>query len=316
MVQTMKPTKTIKHRSTRIHETRQDRIFNAINLIFWIIVLAIVLYPLWLILIASVSDPDAVVAGEVLFWPKDFSTIGYDAVFQYKELWTSYANSIFYTVVGSLLSVMITLAAAYSLSRKFAGKKFINLVITFTMFFSGGLIPIFLNVRDLGLYNTRTIMILMNLVSVWNLMVARTYIQTSIPNELYEAAVMDGANHFTYFFKCVLPLSGTIIAVLSVYYGVARWNDYFTGLVFLRNRSYLPLQTILREILASLSISGSSETFFAAYADNLSGLQDAMRKAEVAKYCCIVVSTVPAVLLYIFMQKYFVKGVMIGSLKG
>ena len=225
---------------------------------------------------ASVSDPDAVLAGEVLFWPKGFSLMGYEAVFQHSELWQSYLNSIIYTVLGSALSVIVSLAAAYALSRKFAGKAFVNFLITFTMFFSGGLIPIFLN----------------------------------------EAAVMDGADHFTYFFRCVLPLSGTIIAVLSVYYGVARWNDYFTGLVFIRNRAYLPLQTVLREILASLSISGSSDTFFAAYADNLGGLQEAMRKAEVAKYCCIVVSTVPAIVLYIFMQKYFVKGVMIGSLKG
>jgi putative aldouronate transport system permease protein len=303
-------------RGIRIKETGHDRVFNVINMIFWIIVLFLTLYPLWLVLIASVSDPDAVLAGEVFLWPKDFSWMGYEAVFQYSELWTSYLNSIFYTVVGSALSVIISLAAAYSLSRKFAGKRFVNFLITFTMFFSGGLIPIFLNVRNLGLYDTRTVMILMNLVSVWNLMVARTYIQSTIPNDLYEAAVMDGADHFTYFFRCVLPLSGTIIAVLSVYYGVARWNDYFTGLVFIRTRSYLPLQTILREILASLSISGSSDTFFAAYADNLGGLQEAMRKAEVAKYCCIVVSTVPAVVLYIFMQKYFVKGVMIGSLKG
>ncbi len=308
--------KTKEMHGVKVRETRQDQIFNIANLIFWFIVLFITLYPLWLILIASVSDPDAVLAGEVIWWPKGFSWMGYEAVFQYDELWTSYANSVFYTLVGSALSVVITLAAAYSLSHKFAGKKFLNLAITFTMFFSGGLIPIFLNVRDLGLYNTRIILILMNMVSVWNLMVARTYIQTSIPYELYEAAVMDGSNHFTYFLRCVLPLSGTIIAVLSVYYGVARWNDYFTGLVFLRNREYLPLQTILREILASLQISGSSETFFAAYADNLGGLQEAMRKAEVAKYCCIVVSTVPAVLLYVFMQKYFVKGVMIGSLKG
>ncbi len=309
-----KITKEVK--GIRIHETKSDKAFNAINLFFWIVVLFITLYPLWLIIIASVSDPDAVLAGEVIWWPKDFSTMGYEAVFQYKELWTSYVNSIVYTVGGSVLSVLITLASAYALSRTFSGKRVVNLLITFTMFFSGGLIPIFLNVKSLGLYNSRTVMILMNAVSVWNLMVARTYIQSSIPNELYEAAVMDGANHFTYFFKCVLPLSGTIIAVLSVYYGVAKWNDYFTGLVFLSNRDYLPLQTILREILASLSISGSSETFFAAYADNLGGLQEAMRKAEVAKYCCIVVSTVPAVLLYIFMQKYFVKGVMIGSLKG
>ena len=302
-------------RGVRVKETRADQIFNIANILFWLAVLFITLYPLWLIIIASVSDPDAVLAGEVIWWPKGFSWMGYEAVFQYDELWTSYANSVFYTVAGSALSVVITLAAAYALSHKFAGKKFINLAITFTMFFSGGLIPIFLNIRDLGLYNTRIVMILMNLVSVWNLMVARTYIQTSIPHELYEAAVMDGSNHFTYFIKCVLPLSGTIIAVLSVYYGVSRWNDYFTGLVFLRNRAYLPLQTVLREILASLSV-GNSDSFFESYADNLGGLTEALRKAEVAKYCCIVVSTVPAVILYIFMQKYFVKGVMIGSLKG
>ena len=303
-------------RQNRVRETGKDRVFNVINIIFWIIVLFIVLYPLWLILIASVSDPDAVLQAKVLDLPVDFSLMGYEAVFQYKELWGSYLNSIIYTVVGSGLSVVVTLAAAYSLSRKFAGKKLVNLAITFTMFFSGGLIPIFLNIRDLGLYNTRAVMILMNLVSVWNLMVARTYIQTSIPNDLYEAAVIDGADHFTYFFRCVLPLSGTIVAVLAVYYGVARWNDYFTGLVMLRDRDLYPLQLVLREILASLTSTGSSDTFFAAYADNLGGLQEALRKAEVAKYCCIVVSTVPAILLYVFMQKYFVKGVMIGSLKG
>jgi len=308
--------KTKEMRGMKVRETRADQIFNIVNLIFWLVVLFVILYPLWLILIASVSDPDAVLAGEVIWWPKNFSWMGYEAVFQYDELWSSYANSIFYTLVGSALSVVITLAAAYALSHKFSGKRFINLAITFTMFFSGGLIPIFLNVRDLGLYNTRAILILMNLVSVWNLMVARTYIQSSIPYELYEAAIMDGSNHFTYFIKCVLPLSGTIVAVLCVYYGVARWNDYFTGLVFLRNREYYPLQTILKEILATLSVSADSDSFFAAYADNLGGLQEAMRKAEVAKYCCIVVSTVPAVILYIFMQKYFVKGVMIGSLKG
>ena len=279
---------SLKHRKrNRIRETRKDRIFNTFNLLFWILVLFIVLYPLWLILIASVSDPDAVLQAKVLLWPVDFSLMGYETVLQNSELLRSYVNSIFY-----------------------------NLLIVFTMFFSGGLIPIFMNIRNLGLYNTRAIMILMNLVSVWNLMVARTYIQTTIPEDLYEAAVIDGSNHFTYFFKCVLPLSGTIVAVLSVYYGVARWNDYFTAQVMLRDRALFPLQRVLREILASLTSTGSSDTFFAAYADNLGGLQAALRKAEVAKYCCIVVATVPAVFLYIFMQKYFVKGVMIGSVKG
>ena len=301
---------------TVIRETKQDRIFNGINVIFWVIILGIVLYPLWLILIASVSDPDAVLDGRVLFLPVDFSLMGYEAVFQYNELWGSYGNSIFYTVVGAGLSVIVTMMAAYSLSNHFAGKKAVNLAITVTMFFSGGLIPIFLNIRDLGLYNTRTAIILVNTVSVWNLMVARTYIQSSIPHELYEAAVMDGSDHITYFIRCVLPLSGTILAVLAVYYAVSRWNDYFTGLVFLRDRSKYPLQTILREILASLSSTGNSDSFFEAYADNLGGLQEALRKAQVAKYCCIVVSTLPCVALYMLMQKYFVKGVMIGSLKG
>lgn len=228
--------KETEARGIRIRETGADRAFNILNIVFWVIVLLIVLYPLWLILIASVSDPDAVLAGQVLLLPVDFSLMGYQAVFEYRELWSSYVNSLFYTLAGTSLSVIISMAAAYALSRKFHGRKIVNLLITFTMFFSGGLVPIFLNVRDLGLYNTRTVIILMNLVSVWNLMVARTYIQSSIPNELYEAAVMDGSDHFTYFFRCVLPLSGTIIAVLCVYYGVARWNDYFTGLQYRRSK--------------------------------------------------------------------------------
>ncbi len=299
-----------------IIKSRGDRLFDGINLGFWILVLALTLYPLWIIIIASVSDPDAILAGRVLIWPADFSMIGYQAVFKHKELWNSYFNALIYTLFGTLLSVSVTMMGAYGLSRKFTGKKLVNFIIVFTMFFTGGLIPIFLNVRDLGLYNTRAILILINSVSVWNLMVARTYMQSTLPNELYEAAVIDGANHFSYFFKIVLPLSGTIIAVLSVYYGVARWNDYFSAMVFIRDRSKLPLQTVLREIIATLTTSTSNESFFSAYADDIKGMTDAMRQAAVAKYCTIVVSTGPAVLLYLFMQKYFVKGVMIGSLKG
>jgi putative aldouronate transport system permease protein len=275
-----------------------------------------IIYPLWFIIIASVSDPDAVIAGNVLFWPKDFSMIGYEAVFEHKELLNSYKNSIFYTIAGTALSVIVTMMAAYALSRKFAGKKAVNFYFVFTMFFTGGLIPQFLMNQRLGLHDTVILMIIINSVSIWNLMVARTYVSMNIPDELYEAAVMDGATHFTYFFSTVLPLSGTIIAVLCVYYGVARWNDYFTALVYIRDRSKLPLQTILREIIATLSSSTSTDAFFSAYANDTKGMTDAIRKAAVAKYCCIVVSTAPAVILYIFMQKYFIKGVMLGSLKG
>ena len=301
---------------TKIKKTRGDRIFDTINTVIWSVLLVLILYPLWLIVIASVSNPDAVVAGRVLFYPVDFSLIGYEAVFQHRELWNSYFNAVEYTLAGSALSVMVTMMAAYALTRRFAGKKFFNFMFVFTMFFTGGLIPTYLTMQSLGLRDTRALMILINCVSVWNLMVARTYIHATVPNELYEAAVLDGANHFSYFLRVVLPLSGTIIAVLCVYYGVARWNDYFTALVYIRDRAKLPLQTILREVLATLQTSVASESFFSAYADDIKGMTEAIRKAEVAKYCCIVVSTAPAVILYIFMQKYFVKGIMIGSLKG
>ncbi len=303
-------------RTNHIKKTRGDRIFDTINTSVWVVILALILYPLWLIIIASVSDPDAVVAGRVLLYPVDFSLMGYEAVFQQKELWNSYLNAVYYTLAGSSLSVIVTLMAAYALTRRFVGKNLFSFMFVFTMFFTGGLIPTFLTMRDLGLRDTRALMILINCVSVWNLMVARTYIKTTIPNELYEAAVLDGANHISYFVRVVLPLSGTIVAVLSVYYGVARWNDYFTALVYIRDRAKLPLQTILREILATLQTSTSTDSFFSAYANDVKGMTDAIRKAQVAKYCCIVVSTAPAVLLYIFMQKYFVKGIMIGSLKG
>jgi putative aldouronate transport system permease protein len=306
----------VKGTAVKVKKTIGDKTFDVLNGIFWVTALFAIIYPLWFIIIASVSDPDAVIAGNVLFWPKDFSMIGYEAVFEHKELLNSYKNSIFYTIAGTALSVIVTMMAAYALSRKFAGKKAVNFYFVFTMFFTGGLIPQFLMNQRLGLHDTVILMIIINSVSIWNLMVARTYVSMNIPDELYEAAVMDGATHFTYFFSTVLPLSGTIIAVLCVYYGVARWNDYFTALVYIRDRSKLPLQTILREIIATLSSSTSTDAFFSAYANDTKGMTDAIRKAAVAKYCCIVVSTAPAVILYIFMQKYFIKGVMLGSLKG
>jgi putative aldouronate transport system permease protein len=293
-----------------------NRIFYIFNTIFWIIIMFLILYPLYLVIIASVSDPDAIVRGEVIWHPVDFSLIGYKAIFKYSAMIRSYGNSIVYTFVSVAISIGVTLSAAYTLSRpKFIGKGLLNFYIIFTMFFSGGLIPTFLVMKDIGLYNNPLIMILMGSVSVWNLMVARTYIQTSIPNELYEAAMLDGASHFQYFFKIVLPLCKTIIAVLAVYYGVSKWNDYFTGLVYIRDRQWLPLQTVLREILATLQVDKSGD-YMLSMADSAASMNEAVRIANVAKYCIIVVATGPVVILYGFMQKYFEKGVMIGSLKG
>ncbi|MDE6918563.1 MAG: carbohydrate ABC transporter permease [Lachnospiraceae bacterium] len=302
--------KSLKNMST------SNRIFYIFNTIFWIVFMFLILYPLYLVCIASVSDPDAIVRGEVIWHPVDFSLIGYSAVLKYSEFWSSYGNSILYTGVGICISIAVTLAAAYALSRKhFPGKKLINLYFIITMFFGGGLIPTFLVMRDIGLYNTRWVMILMGCVNVWNLMVARTYIQNSIPEELYEAAMLDGATHFQYFGKVVLPLSKTIIAVLAVYYGVTKWNDYFTGLVYLRDRALLPLQTVLREILATLQVDMTGD-YMMTMADSAASMQEAVRIANVSKYCIIVVATGPVVILYALMQKYFEKGVMIGSLKG
>ncbi len=296
--------------------SRSNQIFRIVNTIFWVIIMFAILYPLYLVVIASISDPDAIIRGEVVWHPVDISMRGYEAVFKYRELIRSYGNSLIYTFSSVALSIMVTLLGAYVLSRpKFKGKAIFNMFFVFTMFFGGGLIPTFLTMRDLGLYNSPLVIILMGSVSVWNLMVARTFIQTSIPHELYEASMIDGATHFDYFGRVVLPLSKTIIAVLAVYYGVAKWNDYFTGLVYLRDRDLFPLQTVLREILATLQVDKSGD-YMMTMADDMSSMSEAIKVAQVAKYCIIVVATGPVVVLYAFMQKYFEKGVMIGSLKG
>lgn len=303
-----------RSKNTHIREVWQDRLFHIFNQILFIIILFIVIYPLYFIVIASFSDPSAVLNGEVVFWPKDVSLIGYSAIMEYTRIWRGYMWSIIYTVVGTALSVTLTMLLAYALSCQFVGKKLINWLIVFTMFFSGGLIPTFLTMKNLGLYNRPLIMILMGAISVWNTMIARTFIQTSLPQGLYEAAQIDGASHARYFFQIVLPLSSTIIAVLCVYYAVGRWNDYFTALIYLKNTEYWPLQTVLRQILATLTISGSD--YAEALGDDFANASEAQRIANSVKYCSIIISTVPAVVLYIFLQDYFVKGVMIGSIKG
>lgn len=301
------------NKSTKVKSIREDTVFHAFLTILWVVILFVVLYPLYLVIIASVSEPDALFRGEVVWKPVGLTFLGYETIFQYKEMWRCYLNSVIYTVFGTLLAVSITMTAGYALTRRFPGKKFINLILVFIMLFSGGLIPTFLVMKSLGLYNTPLIMIISGCVSVWNLMITRTYITNTIPEELYEAAELDGASHAQYFFHVLLPMCGTIMAVLTVYYGVSKWNDYYTGLIYLKTRSYFPLQTLLREILATLSVVNPDFTFLmedaAAYADSI-------KTANLAKYCIIVVSTGPAVILYILMQKYFVKGIMIGSLKG
>ena len=299
---------------SRQKEIWQDRVFNAVIAILVALILLITLYPLYLVLICSVSDATLVTTGQVTLYPRGLTMMGYNAVFQNKEIWRSYINSILYTVTGTVLSLLVTMGAAFTLSRKFPGKRLISFLFAFTMFFNGGMIPTFLTMRDIGLYNNPWICVLMGCVSVWNVMLARTYITSTIPEALYEAANLDGASQIQYFLRIVMPLSGTIIGVLAVYYGVAKWNDYWTGLIYINRRELLPLQTILKEILASLE--SSRELLMSMVSDTAESDAELLNRAQIAKYCIIVVSTLPAVILYLCMQKFFVKGVMIGSIKG
>lgn len=301
-------------RKHKMQEYKADRIFNFCIMALVILVLLITIYPLYLVLICSVSDADLVMTGQVTLYPRGLTFDGYSSVLQNMEIWRSYLNSVVYTVSGTVLSLIVTMGAAFALSRKFPGQKLIAFLFTFTMFFNGGTIPTFLTVRDVGLLDTMTICIIMGCVSVWNVMLARTYIKTNIPEALYEAAQLDGATQIQYFIRIVFPLCGTIIGVLSVYYGVAKWNDYWTGLLYIQSRELLPLQTILKETLASLE--SSRELLMSLVSDTAEYDAKLLERAQIAKYCVIVVSTVPAVVLYLVMQRFFAKGVMMGSIKG
>lgn len=287
-----------------------DLAFDIFNYILLSVVLLVVLYPLYFILIASVSDPDAINTGRVLFWPVGFNTLGYEKIFADAKIWTAYGNTIFYTIVGTIINIVLTMMFAYPLSRKeFCGRKFLTFFMMFTMYFQGGLVPTYLLMQGLQLYDTPWVMVLLPALNVFNVIIARTNIQNNIPEELYEAASLDGCSHMRYLFKIVFPLSRTIIAVLVLYYGVAHWNEFMNGLIYLRDEGLYPLQLVLRSILvqnqASASMMGDIDSMIAQ-----------QKAAELIKYGLIIVSTVPILAVYPFLQKYFEKGVMVGSVKG
>ncbi|MFD0960730.1 carbohydrate ABC transporter permease [Paenibacillus chungangensis] len=286
-----------------------DRYFDWMNYALLSVIVVIILYPLYFIIIASVSDPTYVNSGALSFWPKGFMISGYERVFAYTQVWIGYRNTVFYTIVGTILNVFLTMGIAYTLSRKrFYGKRLLTFYLLVPMFFSGGLIPTFLLVKSLGLYNSWLAVILVNAVSIFNVIIARTFIQGSIPEELYEAAQIDGCNHFTYFFRIILPLSGSILAVLFLYYGVEHWNDFFTSLVYLNDSNLFSLQLVLRGILIQSTVQ----------ADLVTGTEDLVRQQneiEQMKYALIIITTIPLLVVYPFVQRFFVKGVMIGSVK-
>lgn len=290
--------------------SRGDKIFDALNVTFLTIILLIILYPLYLIVIASFSDPNYVNTGEVLFWPIGFNVEGYQRIFQDPDIWTGYKNTLIYTSLGATISVGLTLTGGYALSRKdLVGRSVILFFIVLTMFFDGGMIPTYLLVKDLGMVNTIWAIVIPSAIGVYHLIVTRTFFQSTIPDELLEAAFMDGCTNIKFFIRIVLPLSLPIIAVMTLFYAVMQWNSFFPALVYLRNHELFPLQLILRDILVSNQVQGQM-------AGDLEEIAEQQYLANLIKYGVIIVSSLPVLVLYPFLQRYFVKGVMIGSIKG
>ena len=294
---------------TKINDSRSDKVFNLINIVFTLLCIAVCIYPLYFIIVASFSDPSLVALGRVVLIPKGITFEGYEKILQNKELWIGYRNTIFYTALGTLLNLFLTLTAGFALSRhEMPLRRLIMSMFTITMFINGGLVPTFLLMRNLELYNTFLIMILLNGISVYNLIICRTFFESTIPGELWDAGQVDGATEFRFFGSIVLPLSGALVAVLALYYAVAHWNSYFNAMIYLRDKSLFSLQLVLRNILIANQ-----------YTDDMASLDvgaDTSMKLQTMKYAIIVVSTVPMLIAYPFVQKHFIKGVMIGAVKG
>ncbi|NGP45559.1 carbohydrate ABC transporter permease [Bacillaceae bacterium SIJ1] len=290
-------------------EAKSDKLFVVMNYILLTIVLIVIMYPLLFVVSASFSNPQYVIAGEMWLWPKGFNVDSYQKVFQNEDIINGFVNTVKYTVAGTFLNVLMTIFAAYPLSRRdLRGRGFIMAFIVFTMFFSGGLIPTYLLIKNLGMLDTFWVMIIPNAVAVWNIIIMRTFFQ-SIPHELQESATMDGCGNLRILRSIVLPLSLPVIAVMVLFYAVGHWNSYFQALIYLQDQENFPLQLILRQILIQNQTDDMIQTTTESF------LQQQL-SVEGLKYAVLIVANLPMLMLYPFLQKYFVKGVMIGSLKG
>lgn len=289
----------------------QDKVVYFVNYVLLTLLLVIVLYPIIYIVSCSFSSGDALMSAKVRFLPVEPTLESYETVFEYDSIWTGYLNSIVYTVSGTALSIALTLLAAYPLSRDdFRGKKFFTVLFVFTMMFNGGLIPTYLLVKNLNLTDTMWAVILPTAVSAYNIIVARTFFKQSIPKEMLEAAEIDGCTDFRFFCKIVLPLSAPIVAVLCLWVAVGLWNSYFNPMIYINSESKYPLQLVLRKILLM------SQVDFTTASVDPEKLAKNQYLSEMLKYGTIVISSLPLMIIYPFVQKYFVKGVMIGSVKG
>jgi putative aldouronate transport system permease protein len=294
----------------RIRQSREDVAFDFVNVTIMVIVLLVVLYPLYFVVIASFSDPQAVGSGRVVFAPRDVTWEGYRRIMSDRGIWRGYRNTVLYTLVGTVINVSMTMLLAYPLSRRrFSGRAVIMVFLIITMYFRGGIVPTYLLVRGLGLLNTFWVMVILGAVSVHHTIIARTFLQSNVPNELQEAAAMDGCGHFRFFLSVVLPTSPAIIAVLGLFYAVSHWNEFFRGLVFLSDEDRFPLQLVLRGILIQAELS--EDMLY-----DVQGQDEMQRISELIQFGVIIVASLPILVAYPFLQRYFIKGVMIGSLKG
>ena len=292
-----------------IRDTLGDKLFYAACYLITALFMLAVLYPLVYILSASFSSAEAITSGRMWLYPVDFSLVGYKYILKYDAIWLGYRNTLLYTFAGTLINVAMTMTCAYGLSRRgMLGRRFFTLIVTFTMIFSGGMIPNYLLMKDLRLLNTVWCMLLPGAISAYNLIVAKTFIENSIPGDLLEAARIDGCSDVRFFFSIVLPLSKAILAVLLLMYAAAHWNAYFNAFLYLTDKKLYPLQIFLRQILVQSNMS----------ADMLDpeAMAQMQTLQQILKYAVIVVSTAPMLCLYPFVQKYFRQGVMIGSIKG
>lgn len=302
----MKHTPTNKHAHQKL--TVSDTIVDIIIFLILALIIVAIIYPLWFVLIASFSDPTAVANGQVNLLPKGITLAGYAKILQDSRIWIGYRNTLIYAIVGTLLNLLVTIPCAFGLSRKeFKPRRIIMFLFTFTMFFSGGMIPSYLLMKQLGLLNSMWVFILPGTVSVYNMIIARSFFESSIPEDLFDAARIDGLSYWGYFLKIVLPLSSAILAVIGLYYFVGHWNDYFTGLIYIRNQDLQPLQNVLQTILLANQTKPGMAQLTAAQSQNL---------GDQIKFGIIIVSTLPLIIIYPFLQKYFNKGVMIGAIKG
>ncbi|SFS36197.1 carbohydrate ABC transporter permease [Paenibacillus sp. 453mf] len=300
---------------TGIKETRQDKIFLTLNYLYVTIAFLVVAYPLVYMISASISNPKAVASGAMWLFPKDITFEGYQRVFQDTRIWSGYANTILYTVVGTAVNLMVTIPAAYALSRRdFVGRNFFMGMFMVTMFFGGGLVPTYLLIKELGMINSMWALILPSAASVWNIIVSRTFFQGTIPGELHEAAQIDGCSNLKLFLKIILPLSMPIIAVMALFYGVGHWNSYFSAMIYFNDSDKYPLQLVLRQILVLQEMSAQGSGMMDS--TSATALNNKAEVAALVRYAVIIVSTLPVIIIYPFLQRYFVQGVMIGSVKG